>query len=283
MPPIVFSDIGKAASDLLGKDFPVGSIKLEAKTTASNGVNFTVTGAKDNKTGGIAGDLKTKYADKSKGLTLTETWTTSNVLSAEVELADALTKGLKLNLLGSLLPHIGQKNAKFSAEYKQDAVATRSSIDLFKGPIATADIAFNHDGFLAGAETAYDLATGHVSKYNVAFGYATREYSVALTGANKFDTFAGSYYHKVNKDLEAGGRATWDRKAGANVNLELAAKFALDKDAFVKAKIDNAGKLGLGYTQVLRPGVKMSLGGIFDTTRLGDNVHKVGLSIVLDA
>ncbi|ORZ34892.1 eukaryotic porin/Tom40 [Catenaria anguillulae PL171] len=283
MPPIVFSDIGKAASDLLGKDFPVGSIKLETKTTASNGVNFTVSGAKDNKTGGIAGELKTKYADKARGLTLTETWTTSNVLSAEVELADSLTKGLKLNLLGSLLPHAGTKNAKVSLEYKQDALATRSSIDLFKGPIATADLALNHDGILFGAETAYDLASGNVTKYNFAFGYATREYAMALHAANKLDTFAGSYFHKVNKELEAGGRATWDRKSGANVSLELAAKYALDKDAFVKAKIDNAGKLGLGYTQVLRPGVKASLGGVFDTTRLGENVHKVGMSIVLDA
>jgi hypothetical protein len=43
MAPVVFSDIGKAASDLLGKDFPVGSIKLETKTTASNGVVRSIT------------------------------------------------------------------------------------------------------------------------------------------------------------------------------------------------------------------------------------------------
>ncbi|KAI9224834.1 eukaryotic porin/Tom40 [Blastocladiella britannica] len=283
MPPIVFSDIGKAASDLIGKDFPVGSIKLESKTTASNGVNFTVAGNKDNKTGGIVGELKTKYADKSKGLTLTETWTTANVLSAEVELADALAKGLKLTLHGALLPHLGSKNAKFSTEYKQDQFATRSAIDLFKGPTATADFAFNRDGVLAGAETAYDLGSGLLLKYNLALGYATKEYAVAFHAANKLDTFAGSYYHRVNKDLEAGGRATWDRKSGANVTLEVAAKYALDSSAFVKAKIDNAGKLGLGYTQVLRQGVKVSAGGIFDTTRLAENAHKVGLSIVLDA
>jgi voltage-dependent anion channel protein 2 len=36
--PPKFSDIGKSASDLLSKDFPVGVTKLEVKTSASNGV-----------------------------------------------------------------------------------------------------------------------------------------------------------------------------------------------------------------------------------------------------
>jgi voltage-dependent anion channel protein 2 len=36
--PATYSDIGKAASDLLSKDFPVGTFKLESKTTAPNGV-----------------------------------------------------------------------------------------------------------------------------------------------------------------------------------------------------------------------------------------------------
>ncbi|KAJ3356032.1 hypothetical protein AMAG_10334 [Allomyces macrogynus ATCC 38327] len=282
--PIVFSDIGKAASDLLAKDFGApGAIKLEAKSTASNGVTFTVAGSKDSKTGAIAGDLKTKYADKSRGLTLTETWTTANVLSAEAELADALAKGVKVNIVGALVPHAGAKNAKVSLEYKHAAVATRAALDLFKGPLATADFAVHHDGILFGAETAHDLASGNITKYNLAAGFATPEYALAVHATNKLDTFAASYFHKISKDVQAAGRATWDRKSGANVTIEVATKYALDKDAFVKAKIDNSGRLGLGYTQVLRPGVKINLGGFFDTTRLAENVHKVGLSLTLEA
>ena len=67
------------------------------------------------------------------------------------------------------------------------------------------------------------------------------------------------------------------------VTIEVGTKYTLDKDAFLKAKIDNAGRLGLGYTQLLRTGVKLSLGGSFDTTRLQENAHRVGLSLVLDA
>jgi len=36
--PPAFKDIGKTASDLLGKDYPIGSTRLEVKTKASNGV-----------------------------------------------------------------------------------------------------------------------------------------------------------------------------------------------------------------------------------------------------
>ena len=36
--PVPYSDLGKAANDLLGKDFPVGHTKLELKTVAPNGV-----------------------------------------------------------------------------------------------------------------------------------------------------------------------------------------------------------------------------------------------------
>jgi hypothetical protein len=36
--PATYSDIGKSASDLFSKDFPVGTFKLESKTVAPNGV-----------------------------------------------------------------------------------------------------------------------------------------------------------------------------------------------------------------------------------------------------
>jgi len=107
--PVPFTDIGKSVSDLLARDYPVGLVKLEVKTTTPNGVNFTATGAKDNKTGLIKGELKTKYTDRKNGLTFTESWDTANLLTSEVELADTVAKGLKLAVNASLLPAVGQK------------------------------------------------------------------------------------------------------------------------------------------------------------------------------
>ncbi|KAI8927953.1 eukaryotic porin/Tom40 [Entophlyctis helioformis] len=281
--PPAFSDIGKAINDLVSKDYPVGSAKLEVNTTTPNNIKFTVSGNKDNKSGAIASELKAKYTDKSRGLTFTETWTTTNVLGAELELEDSLAKGLKLNLIGSLLPEKGTKNAKAGLEYKQDYVFTRSSLDLFKGPTILADAVVGNNGFIVGAEVAYDVSDAKVQKYSAAAGYIAPQYTISLIAANKFNLFSASYHHKVNAKVEAGAKATWNKLADSNVAIEVGTKYVLDRDAYLKAKVDNTGRLGLGYTQVLRPGIKLSLGGLFDTTRLQNDVHKVGLSLTLEA
>ncbi|KAJ3209157.1 Mitochondrial porin [Dinochytrium kinnereticum] len=282
MIPPAFSDIGKSTNDLLGKDFPVGSAKLEVNTTTANGIKFTVVGNKDNKTGHIASELKTKYVDKSRGLTITESWTTSNVLGAQVEIQDTIAKGVKLDLQASILPASDQKNAKAGFEFKQANIFTRTSLDLFKGPTLHGDAVIGSDGFLLGGDVAYNVSDARITRYNAAFGYVAPEYSVALHSLNMFGTFSASYFHKINKEVEAGAKATWNRATNSAVAIEVGTKYTLDRDAFLKAKIDNSGRLGLGYTQVLRPGIKLSLGGSFDTNRLQENVHKVGLSIVFE-
>ncbi|KAJ3124819.1 Mitochondrial porin [Nowakowskiella sp. JEL0407] len=283
MSPPFFHDIGKSSNDLLSKDYPVGSGKLEVHTTTANGVKFSVLGSKDNKSGAIGSELKTKYSDKSRGLTITESWTTSNVLSTQVELVDSIAKGVKFDLHGSLLPAVGSKNAKAGVEYKQDNVVVRTALDLFKGPTLTGDAVVGSDGWLLGGEVAYDVSDAKVTRYNAAIGYSNKEYTVSLHANNQMSSFTAGYFHRVAADIEAGARASWNKAANSPVNIEVGTKYVLDKSAFVKAKIDNTGRLGLGYTQILRPGIKLSLGGLFDTARLNENSHKVGLSLVLES
>lgn len=285
MIPPAFSDLGKSVNDLLNKDYPTGSAKLEVNTVTASGIKFTVSGNKDNKTGAINSELKTKFSDKARGLTVTESWNASNQLGAQVELQDSIVKGLKLDLSASILPASSKKNAKAGLEFKQANFFTRSSVDLYAkdGPTLSADAVVGADGFSVGGDVAYNVTDAAVSRYNFALGYAASDYTVALHATNKFGIFAASYFHKVNKEIEAGAKATWNKAASDAVSIEVGTKYTLDKDAFVKAKIDNAGRLGLGYTQILRQGIKLSLGGSFDTTRLQENVHRVGLSLVLDA
>ncbi|KAI8607713.1 eukaryotic porin/Tom40, partial [Chytriomyces sp. MP71] len=102
-----YSDFGKTLNDLLAKDYPVGHAKLEVNTTTSNGIKFTVSGNKDNKSGNIVSELKTKYTDKSRGLVVTEHWNASNVIGAQVELQDAIAAGVKLDITGSIQPSNG--------------------------------------------------------------------------------------------------------------------------------------------------------------------------------
>lgn len=154
---------------------------------------------------------------------------------------------------------------------------------LLSGKIFTILTNYRQDGIYLGGETGYDLNKGAVTKYAASLGYFTRDYAAALHSTNNFSTFSGTYYHRVNVDVEAAMKATWDSKANNNkVDIEIATKYYLDSDAFVKAKVANTGILSLAYTQLLRPGVKATIGGTFDTTKLDQNAHKVGINLVME-
>ncbi|KAK9759587.1 Mitochondrial porin [Basidiobolus ranarum] len=260
-----------------------GTVKLEVKTSTASGVNFSVTGAQDNKTGAINAELKSKYNDVKNGVTYTESWTTSNLITSQVEIKDKI-KGLKVDVFGSFLPTVGSKSAKVSLEYKQPKLFTRVNVDLLKGPTFHADVVVGQDGFLVGAEIGYDTLGAKVTKSNATLGYVASDHAITLQTINALSIFSVSYYHRVNTDVEAGAKAVWSSKSPqAPVTLEVGTKYFLDKSTFVKAKISNTGKLGVSYTQAIRRGGKVSIAGIFDTTRLTKDTHKLGLSVVFDS
>jgi voltage-dependent anion channel protein 2 len=91
--PPSYKDFGKAASDLLGKDYPLGVSSVEVKTRAPNGVLFKAGIAKDDHRQTILGDLEGKYVDGKNGVVLTQTWLTNNSLKTLLELEGQLAKG----------------------------------------------------------------------------------------------------------------------------------------------------------------------------------------------
>ncbi|TNY17284.1 voltage-dependent ion-selective channel, partial [Rhodotorula diobovata] len=284
------SPLGKSASDLLNKDYPLAGNSLEVKTRAPNNVAFKVAGVRDAKSAAIAGDIEAKYVDAKNGVTLTQAWTTSNVLKTQVELENQIAKGLKLDVQGHLLPATQGKSAYVTAIYKQPSLHTRALLDVFKGPTFTADAVIGRDGFLLGAESTYSVPTGAITRYALGLGYAAPSYTVTLHGLANLSVFSASYYHKVSKDVEAGAKAIYDAKtAGSQVGLEVGTKAYLDNTAFVKAKVNNAGVLGLGYTQALRPGLKLSFGLAVDTKAFSSSevaasaAHKVGSALTFEA
>ena len=110
------------------------------------------------------------------------------------------------------------------------------------------------------------------------------DYAITARGLNNCGGLEISYYQKLNSDTEVAIKSSSTFKAYlANAVIEAGAKYTLDSHAFVKAKTDSKGMLGLGYTQTLRPGFKLSIGGLFDTSRLQENVHKLGVSLNIEA
>jgi hypothetical protein len=100
------------------------------------------------------------------------------------------------------------------------------------------DVTLGHEGFLIGAEGGYDVGKAAITKYALAAGYSQGSYAAAITATNNLSVFSASYYHKVNAEVEAGAKATWDSTAGSNVGLEVASKYKLDPSSFAKVKKD---------------------------------------------
>lgn len=169
------------------------------------------------------------------GLTITQAWTTVNALDTKIELDNKITKGLKAELITQFLPSSKAKGAKLNLYFKQPNFHARAFFDA-KGPTANVDAVLGHEGFLVGAEAGYDVQKAAITRYSAAVGYTLPEYSAAITATNNLSVFAASYYHKVNSQVEAGAKATWDSKGDNNVGLEVASKYRLDPTSFAKAR-----------------------------------------------
>ncbi|KAF4616241.1 hypothetical protein G7Y89_g15167 [Cudoniella acicularis] len=278
-----FADIAKSSNDLLNKDFyHLSKAALEVKSNTPNNVAFKVTG-KSTHEGATSGLLEAKYTDKPTGLTLTQSWNTVNALDTKIELKDAIAKGLKAEVLGSFLPATQAKGAKFNLYFQQANFHGRAFFDLLKGPTANVDAVIGQDGFLAGASAGYDVQKAAITNYSAAIGYTAPQYTASITAANNLSVFSASYYHKVNSQVEAGAKATWDSKSGNQVGLEVASKYRLDPVSFAKVKINDRGVAALAYNVLLRPGVTLGLGASLDTQKLDQATHKIGASFTFDS
>ncbi|XP_031696753.1 voltage-dependent anion-selective channel protein 3-like [Anarrhichthys ocellatus] len=99
--------------------------------------------------------------------------------------------------------------------------------------------------------------------------------------SNDGTEFGGSIYQKVNEELETAVTLAWT--AGSNnTRFGIAAKYKLDKDASLSAKVNNASLIGVGYTQSLRPGVKVTLSALIDGKNFNAGGHKVGMGFELE-
>jgi voltage-dependent anion channel protein 2 len=170
------------------------------------------------------------------GTTVTQSWNTVNALDTKVELNDTIAKGLKAEILGNFLPATQKKGAKLNLHFKQANFHGRAFFDLLKGPTANVDAVIGQDGFLAGASAGYDVQKAAITNYSAAIGYSTPLYTASITGANNLSVFSAAYYHKVNSQVEAGAKATWDSKSGSQVGLEVASKYRLDPVSFAKVR-----------------------------------------------
>ncbi|XP_036434778.1 voltage-dependent anion-selective channel protein 3 isoform X1 [Colossoma macropomum] len=279
--PPAYSDLGKSAKDIFSKGYAFGTVKLDLKTKSQSGVEFSTGGSSNTDTGKASGNLETKYKVKELGLTFNQKWNTDNTLTTEVTMEDQLAKGLKLGLDTSFVPNTGKKSAKLKTGYKRDYMNVGCDIDFdLAGPTVHAAAVLGYEGWLAGYQMAFDTAKSKLAQNNFALGYKAGDFQLH-TNVNDGTEFGGSIYQKVNDQLETAVNLAWT--AGSNnTRFGIAAKYQLDKDASISAKVNNASLVGVGYTQALRPGVKLTLSALIDAKNFNAGGHKVGMGFELE-
>jgi len=280
--PPGYGDLGKSGRDLFNKGYNYGFYKMECKTKASNGMEFTVGGNSNSDSGKIGGNLETKYKWSDYGLTFTEKWNTENVLATEVTIEDQIAKGLKLSFDTSFAPHSGKKSGKIKTAYKMDYLHANCDVDFdFAGPTIHGAAVLGYNGWLAGYQMSFDTSKSKLTRNNFAVGFAGEDFTLH-TSVNDSNEFAGSIHQKVNSSLETGVNLSWT--SGTNVTrFGFAGKYKLDDDTFVRMKINNCGQIGIGYAQNIRDGVQLTLSALVDAKNINSGGHKIGLGLDIDA
>uniref|UniRef100_A0A3Q1F494 Non-selective voltage-gated ion channel VDAC3 n=1 Tax=Acanthochromis polyacanthus TaxID=80966 RepID=A0A3Q1F494_9TELE len=258
--PPSYSDLGKAAKDIFSKGYGEYYFSPRSKLLTE----FNTSGSSNTDTGKASGNLETKYKMKELGLSVNQKWNTDNTLATEVTVEDQLAQGLKVALDTSFVPNTGKKSGKLKTGYKRDYVNLGCDVD-FEGPIIHATAVLGYEGWLAGYQMAFDTAKSKLAQNNFALGYRAGDFQLH-TNVNDGTEFGGSIYQKVNDELETAVTLAWT--AGSNnTRFGIAAKYKLDKDASLSAKVNNASLIGVGYTQSLRPGRLLS-NPLFSSTQI---------------
>jgi hypothetical protein len=283
MAPQKFADLGKEARDLLSKNFHFGAVKLEAKTKTANGVNFTTEGSHNTDTGDVAGSIETKVSNLPYGLSLTKKWTTNNVFTGTCGIENKLIDGLKVDLDTSFAPITGKMSAKLKTDFtgcsNLRATADIASPD-FTRPTVNASGVFAYQGWHLGYQGSYDTAASKLVENNACLTYKSGAVTLhaAIVNASKY---IYSAHHDVNSNLQVAAALQCD--AGSETGLNVGAKFALDDNSFVKAKLDNKLSLGVSYSQNLTAGVQATLSALVNGKALDQGGHKIGLHLNFDA
>uniref|UniRef100_A0AAR2IU54 Non-selective voltage-gated ion channel VDAC2 n=2 Tax=Pygocentrus nattereri TaxID=42514 RepID=A0AAR2IU54_PYGNA len=280
--PPAYADLGKSAKDIFNKGYGFGLVKLDVKTKSANGVEFKTSGSSNIDTTKVNANLETKYKWDEYGLTFTEKWNTDNTLGTEITVEDQITKGLKLAFDTTFSPNTGKKSGKVKTAYKREFLNVGCDVDFdFAGPTIHAAGVLGYEGWLAGYQMTFDSAKSKMTRNNFAIGYKTGDFQLH-TNVNDGSEFGGSVYQKVNGNLETAVNLAWT--AGNNsTRFGIAAKYQLDSSASISAKVNNSSLVGVGYTQTLRPGVKLTLSALVDGKSFNSGGHKLGLGLELEA
>jgi len=281
MAPPKFSDLGKAARDLLSKNFHFGVVNIEATTSTANGAKFTTKGKHTTATGGVGANLECEM-NLPYGLKYKESWTTDNVIHSTLTSDGKLADGVKVEGDFNFSPDSGKMGGALKTAYSAcDYVHATADVDC-SGQVHASTVLGSIpflDGWVVGCQASYDTATAKLVSQNIGFEYREADY-VIHSGVYDSTKYVGSIHHQISDKLSAGALLNWTTGPSSS-SITLCGKYALDASSFVKAKLDNSLCLGVSYVQNLRDGVEVTVSGLVNGG--SEAGHKIGMNLNFNA
>lgn len=282
MAPPAYADLGKQARDVFGKGYHFGVLKLDVKTKTESGVEFASGCTAYQDKGSVFGNLETKYKIPEYGFTISEKWNTDNVLVTEAIIQDQITKGLKLSADCSIAPQSGSKSGHIKAAFLHEVFAMNGEVEFSsEGQTLTASAVLGYQGIVGGYQAKLDINNSKIIANNVALGYSHSDF-VLHTCVQNGNQYSGSVFHKVTPELEAAVDLSWLSESN-ETRFGIGCKYALEGDACIRAKVNNASQIGLGYQQKLRDGITITLSTLLDARNFNQGGHKYGIGLEMEA
>jgi len=288
--PNLFKDLNKRSSDLLSKDFPSEKRenKVDWKGETSSNVSFETSLLQKND-GSILGTFIPKYRLKEYNTTFSAELKTSKDFKGEIIVDDHFTPGLKTTVTGESKGEDLVGTLGF--EFKHNLASFTASADYgsSSGSTLKSTAVVGKQGFQLGALFEYFIGASNDSamkEFSSTATYGTDEFDVGFYGKilnEKDSTILGAnLYQRVSSDLQVGADISFDtQNLDSKPKLSAGLQYKIESDAFVKAKFDTAGKLGLSYQQKFKS-TRFTIAGTIDTNNLsGKNSSSVGFNLSL--
>ncbi|XP_054808844.1 mitochondrial outer membrane protein porin 2-like [Prosopis cineraria] len=270
--PVLFSDIGKKAKDILTKDYNSDQ-KVTISTYSSAGVALISTAVKKGvrSTGDVAAQYKHNNAvidvkvDAESNISTTLTFT--DIIQSTKTIAS-----FKL---------LDYNSGKLEVQYFHDHATLTTAFGLTQPPVIDVSATIGTPGIAFGAEAGYDTANGSFPKYTAGISVTRPDSCASIILGDKGDSIRASYLHYLDQPKKSAAVAEITRKFSTNENtFTVGGSFAIDHLTQVKARVNNHGTLGALLQHEIVPKSVMTLSGEVDTKALDRN-PRFGLAIAL--
>jgi hypothetical protein len=273
MAPPKFDDLGKAGSDLFGKGFDFGNVKLEMKTK-TDGVDMTVKGTHDNNTSAVKASLESNFkCPLGSGTDIKKTWHTNNSMDLEFSKSKLAANLGKTTLTATFSPEGGFVPGKLKQNFSNDKANINFNTTLSAAPKIGLDACMAMNQFNVGFSAGYDVGKGAVTSNAVGFGMQQGSINAVVKSCLKNDATL-TVFNKINADQSLGVQA----KYGDKVSLGFAMKCTKCAGVVSQYKLDNNGHLGISYATDLAA-ANMTFSANLDLTNLSGGGHKVGANM----